>query len=359
MKAIITAGGRGTRMRPLTFSSNKQLIPLANRPLIFYSLEAIACLGIKEIGINYNPGQLEELKTALGTGQRWGVKLTYFLQEKPLGLANIIEVAQPFVGKSKFLMHLGDNIFYGGIKSLFDYFLKEKLNALAPVIHHPENKRMGVPYFDKKGRLKRYVEKPKKPPHDLAVPGLYFFDDHVFGCFKGKDKIKPSKRGELEIGSCYEWLVKHGYQVGTKEFKGVWRDPGKFDDWLETNQFLLDQEIENDSGSRLRKDVKLGGRVKVGKQCKIKNSYLRGPSIIGDKVIIENSFIGPYSSIGDESEIYGAKIENAILVKKVKINNPNKPLDSCLIGQESIVDGNHRVSDAIELFVGNQCLIKL
>lgn len=359
MKAIITAGGRGTRMQPLTFTSNKQLIPLANKPLIYYAIEAVAEVGVKEIGINYNPGQLEELKANLGTGRRWGVKLIYFLQEKPLGLANIIEKAKPFIGKSKFLMHLGDNIFYGGIEPLYDYFRKEKLSALAPVIHHPENTRMGVPYLDRKGRLKKYVEKPKKPPHDLAVPGLYFFDQNVFQCFQGKEKIKPSARGEYEIGSCYEWLVKHGYPVGIKEFEGVWRDPGKFDDWLETNQFLLDREVDNDSQSRLGKRVRIEGRVKIGKRVKVKNSSVRGPSVIGDDVRIENSFIGPYSSIGDGCQIISTKLENVILLKNVKIEGLQKPLDCCLVGEGTMVNGNHRVSGSIELFVGNQCLINL
>lgn len=359
MKAIITAGGRGTRMQPLTFSSNKQLIPLVNEPLIFYPIKAVAALGIKEIGINHGPGQLEELKAVLGTGQRWGVKLTYFLQEPPLGLADIIRVAKPFLKKGKFLMHLGDNIFYGEIKPLYDHFLKEKLNALAPVIHHPENTRMGVPYFNKKGELTRYVEKPQNPPHDLAVPGLYFFDENVFDCFEGKDRIKPSKRGELEIGSCYEWLVKHGYKVGTKEFSGVWQDPGKFDDWLETNQFLLDKEINNGSASRLGKNVKVEGRVKIGKNCEIKESFLRGPSIIGDQVVIENSFIGPYSSIADGCQIREARLENVILMKGVQITNPGKSLDSCLIGEESIIKENRRTSNGIELFIGNKCVVKL
>jgi glucose-1-phosphate thymidylyltransferase len=359
MKAIITAGGRGTRMRPLTFSINKHLIPLANKPLIFYAIETIAKAGIKEIGINYNPGQLEELESVLGDGSKWGVKLTYFLQEKPLGLANIIQEAQDFVGKEKFLMHLGDNIFWGGIKELLDYFLKEKFNALAPVIHHPENWRMGVPYFDKKGQLKRYVEKPKNPPHDLAVPGLYFFDHHVFECFSGRDAIKPSARGEFEIGSLYECLIKKNYRVGTKEFKGVWKDPGKFDDWLDTNQFLLDATVKNETQSKLGKDVKTEGRVTIGKKCKIENSLLRGPIIIGDEVEIKNSFIGPYSSISDQCEILDARIGNSILLKGVKIIHPGKSIDSSLIGQETVIQNSGQNWDNLELFVGNQCIVEL
>ena len=362
MKAIITAGGRGTRMRPLTFSSNKHLIPLANKPLLFYGIEAIANTGIKEIGINYNPGQLEGLRSVLGTGKRWGVKFTYLLQEKPLGLAHIIKIAQPFVSKEKFFMYLGDNIFYGGIKSLVDYFQKSNCNGLVTVVHHPENRRLGVPYFDRKGKLVKYIEKPKRPPHDFAIPGLYFFDHHVFECFKGKDAISPSKRGELEISSVYQWLIDHDYhdyKVETKEFGGVWKDPGKFDDWLETNQFLLDREIKNGSESKIGKDVKIEGRVKIDKKCKIKNSVIRGPTIIGNEVVIRDSFIGPYSSIDNNCFITKAKINNTILMKGVKVNSLRRPLDSCLIGQETVIEGNSELANGLELFVGNQCVLKL
>jgi len=358
MKALITAGGRGTRLRPLTFSSNKHFIPLANKPLLFYAVETIASVGIKKIGINYNPGQLEEIKGHLGTGSKWGVKFTYILQEAPLGLAHIIKVSEPFLGKDRFVMHLGDNIFCGGIKQLVNHFLKRKLNALAPVLHHSENWRLGVPYFDKKGKLVKYMEKPKRPPHDLAVPGLYFFDHSVFGCFKGKDAIKPSARGELEISSAYQWLIDHGYNVGTVEFKGAWRDPGKFDDWLDANRFLLDVDLKSNRYN-FGADVKIEGRVKIGKKCQIRNSVLRGPSIIGNNVVIEDSFIGPYSSVGDNCRILGSNVGNSVLMEGVCINYSGKPLDSCLIGKGTIVEGNNRLLGNIGLFVGNQCVLKL
>ncbi len=346
-------------MQPLTFSTNKHFIPLANKPLIFYAIEEVVDAGIKEIGFNYNPGQLEEMKSYLGDGQKWEAKFTYILQKEPLGLAHIIEVSEPFLKKERFLMHNGDNIFHGGIKPLVDWFLKRKPNALAPIVHHKENWRLGVPYFDKKGRLVKYVEKPKRPPHDFAVPGLYFFDHHVFKCFKGKDKIKPSARGELEISSVYQWFIDHGYKVETKEFKGVWKDPGKFDDWLDTNQFLLDAGLKNGSETKLGNDVKVEGRVKIGKECKIKNSFLRGPAIIGDKVTIKNSFVGPYSSIGDDCQIINAKVENTILVKAVQVRNLSKPLDSSLVGEGTVIKGNDRPSNDIGIFVGNRCVLKL
>lgn len=346
-------------MRPLTFSSNKHLIPLANKPLIFYAIEAVAKAGIKEVGINYNPGQLDELKGTLGTGQKWGIKLTYILQEKALGLANIVQSCQPFIGKSKFVMHLGDNIFHGGIKSLVNYFKMSKSHGLLTVIHHPENLRLGVPFFNKKGHLIKYVEKPKKVTHDLAIPGLYFADEHIFKCFSGKDAIKPSVRGEYEIPSAFQWLIDHHHRVETREFKGVWKDPGKFDDWIETNQFLLDADLKNGSETKFGKNVKVEGRVKIGKRCQIKNSHLRGPSVIGEKVVIENSFVGPYSSIGDGCQIVNANIQNTILMEEVVIRNLIKPIDASLIGKGTLIEANRPVSNSTELFLGNQCVLKL
>jgi len=358
MKAIITAGGKGTRMRPLTFSSNKHLIPIANKPLLFYAIETVIDAGIKEIGINYNPGQLEELQTVLGNGKKFNAKFTFILQDKPLGLANIVQVSEKFIGKDKFVMHLGDNIFYGGIKKLVAYFDQSVSSGLLTILHHPENSRMGVPYFDKKGNLKKLVEKPEKPPNDWGIHGLYFADKNIFKCFSGKDKIKPSTRGEYEIPAAFQWLIDHNYQVETKEFTGIWRDPGKFDDWLDTNRFLLDHELTENKYS-IDNTVKIEGRVKIGKRCHIKNSTIRGPVIIGDNVRIENSFIGPYCSINDECVISNAQLENTILLKNVQIIRPNKAIDNSLIGESSKVEGNNHLRDMLELFVGNQCSLKV
>ncbi len=359
MKGLITAGGRGTRMRPVTFSTNKHFIPIANKPLLYYGLEEMINAGIKEIGINYNPGQVEELKAVLGSGDKWGVKFTYILQEEPKGLANIIEVSRNFIGKSKFVMHLGDNIFWGGIKNLIDKFRQSDANGMVTVIKHPENFRMGVPYLNKDGSLKEIIEKPEKPPHNLAVPGLYFFNRHALECFDGKNKIKPSSRGEYEIGAVYNWLVDNGFQVEIAEFKGIWKDPGKFNDWLDTNRFILDETKGSKIESNLSEDVIVEGRVFIGKNCQISNSKFRGPLIIGNKVEISDSFIGPYSSISDSCKIENAKVENSVLMKNVQINSPGKPLDSCLLGRETVILGNHQPAESIELFLGNQCRVKM
>jgi glucose-1-phosphate thymidylyltransferase len=343
MKAIITAGGRGTRMRPLTFSSNKHLIPLANKPLIFYAIETVAAAGIKEIGINYNPGQLEELEGVLGGGERWGVKFTYILQEKPRGLADIVRVSRDFVGEDRFFMHLGDNIFYGGIEALVKRFAKSRANGLVTILHHRENWRLGVPYFDKRGRLVKYLEKPAHPPHDWAIPGLYFFDSKVFECFEGRGAIRPSARGELEISSPYQWLIDHGCRVETKEFKGVWKDPGKFDDWLETNKFILGE--------------KLGKKVEKSRGIKLRNSVLVGPVIIGAGSVIEEAIVGPYVSIGDNCRVRRAKVEETIFCDDVVVDSPGKALKKCLIGGGTSICGNS--CEGMELFLGNQCGLKL
>ncbi len=330
-------------MRPLTFSTNKHFIPLANKPLLFYAIEEIVEAGIKEIGVNYNPGQLEEIVSYLGDGKKWGVRFTFILQEKPAGLANIVQVSRNFLGKDKFVMHLGDNIFYGGIKPLVKKFASSKANGLLTLIHHSENCRMGVPYFDKKGKVVRLVEKPKNPPHDWAIPGIYFADHHIFECFKGKDAIAPSARGEYEIPAAFQWLIDHGYKVETQEFKGVWLDPGKFDDWIETNRFLLEKSLN---------------KAKVGKNCQIKNSVLHGPTIIGDGVVIRDSVIGPYCSIQAGCQVIKAKLENSILMKGVRLENIKQKIENSLIGEGAVIEGNHRPRE-ISLFIGNQSSLKL
>ena len=359
MKAIIPTGGRGTRMQPLTFSTNKHFIPIANKPLIFYPIEAVADAGIKDVAITYNPGWLDIVKKYLGNGSKWGLKFTYILQEKPLGLANIFQVCEEYLKGESFVMHLGDNIFADGITEQVDYFHKYRSNALAVISHHPENIRMGVPYFDRKGKLIRYVEKPNNPPNDLAVIGMYFFDNNVFKCFRGKGRIRPSARGELEISSPYQWLIDHEYKVDTVEYKGKWLDPGKFNDWIEANQYLLDIKSDGVIGSKIGKDSSIQGRVSIGKSCKIVNSQIRGPVIIGDNVKITNSYIGPYTSISNDCVIEDSSVENSVLMDGVRIIKVKQPLDNSLIGSETEVADVNGHSNCLELFVGEKSQVRL
>lgn len=360
LKAVIPSGGRGTRMQPLTFSANKQLIPVANKPLILYPIETVADVGIKDIVITYNPGGLEQIKNFLGDGSQWGVNISYVLQPKPKGLANIFQVCEEYLDGDSFVMHLGDNIFSEGIQNLVDHFVKEKPNGLVGKLHHPENTRLGVPIFDKKGRLIQYLEKPKSPPHDWAIPGLYFFDNNVFKCFKGKDKIKLSDRGELEINAPFQWLIDHDYKVDVVEIKGRWLDPGKIDDWLDANQYLLDINTKGGIHSKIDSSVKIHGRVSIGNKCQIENSVIRGPVNIGNNVVIKDSHIGAFTSIYNGSQIENSQISASILMENVVIKDVVKLIDNSIIGPDSEISqddrGDHR---ALEMVVSELSRINL
>lgn len=359
MKAIIPTGGRGTRMQPITFSANKHFIPVANKPLIFYPIEAVADAGIKDILITYNPNTLDMVRSYLGDGNRWGVKFKYVLQEYPKGMANIFQVCEEALEGESFLLHNGDNIFTKGIKEAVDFFLKKKPNALVTMVHHKENRRLGVPYFDKNNHLVEYVEKPENPPHDFAIPGLYFFDKNVFRCFKGKDQIVPSARGELEIVAPFNWLIGHNYKVDVIEYRGKWLDPGKFDDWLEANQYLLDVALKPVMESKVDSSSTIENRVSIGTDCKINGSHIRGPLIIGDNVEIKNSYIGPYSSISDNCVIENSHVENTVLMSGVKIINIKRPIDTSLIGPESEIRDATQPPSSMKLFIGEKSKLEL
>ncbi|MDQ3239406.1 MAG: sugar phosphate nucleotidyltransferase, partial [bacterium] len=227
------------------------------------------------------------------------------------------------------------------------------------MVHHKENNRLGVPYFNDKGRLIEYVEKPENPPHDFAIPGIYFLNPKVFEAFKGKDKIKPSARGEYEIPSVFQWLIDHGNRVDVKEYTGKWLDPGKFNDWIESNQYLLDTKSDFLIESVPDDKSVLENRISVGKNCTIENSHIRGPVIIGDNVVIRDSFVGPFTSIADSCTISHSRVENSVLMSKVKITNVPHPIDSSLIGTQSEVSNNTSPTSEIQLFVGEMCQIKV
>ena len=359
MKAIIPTGGRGTRMQPLTFSTNKHFIPIANKPLIYYPIESVADAGIQEVLITYNPGWLDIVREQLGDGRRWGMKFTYVLQKAPNGLADIVRSCEKELDGKPFFLHLGDNIFTDGIKELVEYFEKEKPNGLLPMVEHPENKRLGVPYFDQKGRLKKYVEKPKDPPHNFAVPGLYFSDNNFFKAFKGKNAVKPSERGEWEIPDPFDWMVRHGLRVDVLEYKGKWLDPGKFNDWIESNRFLLDNKLEAEIQIDPKENVKLEGRIRIGKGSEIENSEVRGPVSIGENVKIRDSYIGPYTSVDDNCTIEYSHVENSVLMKDVVIRNIKQPIDESLIGTGAEVVDENGPTDWIKLFIGEKSRVRI
>lgn len=346
-------------MRPVTFSTNKHFIPVANKPLILYPIETVAKTGIKEFAITYNPGGLEDAEALLGNGSRWGISISYVLQKKPAGLANIVAVCEEFLSGDSFVLHLGDNIFVDGINETVEYFQREKPNGLVTMIHHKENKRMGVPFFDDKGHLIKYVEKPQNPPHDFAVPGLYFADSNFFKCFHGEEAIKPSERGEYEIPAAFQWLIDHNFRVDVIEYKGKWLDPGKFVDWIEANRFLLDTQLEEQNEGEVDAKSQIVGKVNIGQGTMIVNSKITGPVIIGQDVQVINSELGPHLSVSDSCKIESSRVKNSVLMSGVIVSNLAQSLETSLIGSESEVVNKDGSDKIVKLFIGANCSVEI
>lgn len=359
LKAIIAAGGRGTRLRPLTFTSNKHLLPIANKPLLFYPLENIINCGIKDIGVVVNETR-PAIESLLGDGHKWGVNITYINQPEPKGLANVVLVSQPFLGKSPFVYHLGDNIFSnGGIKHPVDHFVSSNADAVLTIVEHPENFRLGVPFFDAEGKLTKIVEKPQNPPNKFGVPGLYMFNHHVFEAFSGKDQVQPSARGEYEIVDLYNYMLSHGYKVEVAEFKGEWRDPGKFDDSLEANRLILSTKIKTSIKGEVDQDSKISGNAVVGKGTKIINSQIIGPVIIGSNCSIQNSTIGPFASIGDGCQVRDSQIENSILMDEIHVLDVNHKIEASMIGAHTEIISVKAHPQTFSLTVADYCKVEV
>jgi len=291
MKGLILSGGKGTRLRPLTFTQAKQLMPVANKPVLFYGIEALKEAGIEEIGIVVGDTK-QEIVEAVGDGKRWDVKVTYIEQEEPLGLAHAVMISEDFLGKDPFVMYLGDNILKTGILSLVQEFKQRTPNSLILLTEVPNPQMFGVAEL-REGRVVRLVEKPKKPKSKLALVGVYMFDFHVFEAVKA---IKPSWRNELEITDAIQYLVDHGYEVQPHLVSGWWKDTGKIEDILEANRLILEGITACVEGS-LDEASRINGNVIIEKDVVVKNSVIRGPAIIGAETEIIDSYIGPFTSI--------------------------------------------------------------
>ena len=355
MKALITAGGHGTRLRPITYTTNKHLVPIANKPMIFYTLEKIAGTGIKEVGIVINPGD-KVFPEKVGNGSKWGINITYIEQTGgPLGLAHVVKIAEDFIGKDSFVFYLGDNIILNEIKPFVEKFEKEKLNCLLALSKVKDPQRFGVPEIVN-GRIIKVEEKPQNPKSDFAVTGIYVYDRHIF---EAVNSIKPSARGELEISDAHQYLLDHNYTVGYSEITGWWKDTGKPIDLLEGNQLVLNN-IETKINGELDSRVVVQGKVKIGKNAKITgNSVIRGPVIIGNSCVIRDSYIGPFTSIGDRVEIYGAEIENSIVFEDADIHC-NKRITDSLIGVNALITPVHKtLPSGHKLLVGDNSQIEL
>ncbi len=329
MKGLILSGGKGTRLWPLTFTSAKQLIPVANKPVLFRVVEAIRDAGITDIGIVVGD-TAEEIKKAVGRGGRWGVDITYIPQEAPLGLAHAVKISQGFLGDDRFVMFLGDNVIQGGISPLIAQFAESDWNSQIVLtrVDHPE--QYGVAELNEHGRIVRLVEKPKEPPSDLALVGIYMFDHHIF---EAVNSISPSWRGELEITDAIQWLVAHDFQVYPYVHRGWWIDTGAPTAMLEANSLVLEELTPRIEGY-VDRDSQVDSRVTVERGAEIINSVLRGPTIIGEDTRIVNSYVGPFTSIYYHVLVEDSEIERSIVLEHSRIVDIPARIQDSLIGRQ-------------------------
>jgi len=354
MKGLILSGGKGTRLYPLTYTRAKQLIPVANKPVLFRVIEAIRDAGITEIGIVIGDTG-PEIREAAGDGSQFGVNLTYIPQEAPLGLAHAVKIARPFIGDERFVMFLGDNVLQGGISPLIAEFAHNDWNSqiVLTAVEHPE--QYGVAELNGDGRIVRLIEKPKNPPSNLALVGIYMFDHHIF---QATEEIKPSFRNELEITDAIQWLIDHGYSVYPHVHTGWWIDTGRPGDMLTANSLVL-EELTHEILGHVDAASEVDSRVTVQEGAEIVNSVVRGPAIIGQNTRIINSYVGPFTSIYHDVLIQNSEIERSIVLEHSAVCDIPTRIQDSLIGRHARVDINTVRPKAIKMHLGDHSRLEL
>ncbi len=328
MKALIASGGRGTRLRPITHTRNKHLIPIANKPILFYAIEAAVDAGITDIGIVHTADSLE-VPEYVGDGSRWGARITYIPQETPGGLAQVVALAEKYIGKDQFIFYLGDNMIVGGLRRFIDEFRASGCNCFLTLARVKDPERFGVPEI-RDGRIVRVDEKPQHPKSQFAVAGIYLYDHHIFDAVRS---LKPSARGELEISDAHTVLIERGLKVGYTEITGWWKDTGKPLDLLEANRLILDNMTPAIHGE-VDRSSEVAGRVSIEEGARIINSRVRGPVIIGKGCVIENSYIGPFTSIGDRTEVRNSEVEYSIVLRDCRITDVGIRIEGSILGND-------------------------
>ncbi len=356
MKAIILSGGKGTRLRPLTYTGAKQLVPVANKPILWYGIESIVAAGITEIGIIISPETGGEVKAKTGDGSKFGANITYIPQAEPLGLAHAVKVAQPFLGESPFVMYLGDNLVESQLDLFIDKFKTNHLDALTLLCEVENPTAFGVAKVDDKGKVLQLIEKPKNPPSNLALVGVYLFSPSIHDAIA---KIKPSPRGELEITDAIQYLIDVEKSVDSFQLQGWWLDTGKKDDLLAANQIILDSCLDLTIEGEIDAPSKITGRVHIGAGTKIINSTIRGPVTIGENCHIENCFIGPYSSIANQATLIDADIEHSVLLQGAKVVNIHQRIVDSLIGERAQLKPAPQRPKALRFMIGDDSQIEL
>lgn len=350
MKGLLLAGGHGTRLRPLTFTGNKHMLPIANKPMILYGLEHLINAGIKEIGVVLGPVK-EDIRGLLGDGSRFGVKIAYIDQPDPKGLAHAIAISRNFVEEEPFAMYLGDNMLKQGAEPLIDLFGKNQSDCVIGVAKVKDPSRYGVVVFDESGQIKRLVEKPKQPVSDWALIGVYVFNSKIFGAI---EKIKPSWRGELEITDAIQVLLNSGAKVCFQFVQGWWKDTGRPEDLLEANQLVL-QELQPFNEGIVEDGATVTGSAGIGKDTVVHGrTTIRGPVILGEHCEIgPNVYIGPYTSIGNDVTIRNSEVENSIIMDGAYIECGKRIIDSLIGMKANVVSSEDNVPKGLKLILGD------
>jgi glucose-1-phosphate thymidylyltransferase len=353
LKGLVLSGGRGTRLRPITHTSAKQLVPVANKPVLFYGLEAMAAAGIKEVGIIIAPETGETIREAAGDGSRFGIEITYIEQDEPKGLAHAVLTAESFLGDNSFVMYLGDNLLKDGITDLVEAFKRSEPDALILLTPVPDPEIYGVAELDG-DRVKRLVEKPKDPPSDLALVGVYMFTPSIYDAARA---IKPSWRDELEITDAIQVLIDRGMRVEPHIVKGWWKDMGRLEDLLEANRLILEDIVRRVDGELI--DAQVEGRVVVEKGARLERTLVRGPAIIGAGARVTDAYIGPYSAIDENVTIERAEIEHSIVMEDSTITDLGGRMEASLIGRNVSLRRNHALPRAFRFVIGEDSDVQI
>lgn len=356
MKALILSGGKGTRLRPLTYTGAKQLVPVANKPILWYGIEGIVAAGITDIGIIISPETGEEVKAKTGNGDRFGAKITYILQEQPAGLAHAVKVAQPFLGDSPFIMYLGDNLIQSDLSLFLEKFSAQAVDALILLRPVANPTAFGVATVDESGRVLQLVEKPKVPPSNLALVGIYYFANTIHDAIAN---IQPSARGELEITDAIQYLINVQKRVEACQLEGWWLDTGKKDDLLEANRIILDTCLESSVLSEVDDQSKIIGRVQIGAGTKIVNCTIRGPVMIGSNCYLEQCYIGPYSSIADGVKLVDVDLDHSVILQGAKVVGIHQRIVDSVIGQRAQLTVAPQRPKALRFMIGDDSQIEL
>lgn len=354
LKGLILSGGRGTRLRPITHTSAKQLVPVANKPVLFYGIEAMAAAGIEEVGIIIAPETGDEIREAAGDGSRFGLRIEYIVQDDPLGLAHAVLTAEPFLGDSPFVMYLGDNLLQGGMEPLVEEFRKGGRDAMILLTEVPDPENFGVAELGPDGGIINLVEKPSEPKSNLALVGVYMFTSAIHAAAKA---IEPSPRGELEITDAIQYIVDNGGRVDPHIVEGWWKDTGRLEDMLEANRLILGALTHRIDGELI--DSQTEGPVVIEAGAKLIRSTVRGPAIIGAGTTLTDCYVGPYSAIAEECTIERAEIEHSILLTGSEVRDLPGRMESSLLGRNVTVSRDDRQPRAYRLMVGDNSSVGL